>query len=51
MLKEEMIDELVEDYQCYLLDMTVPELKKIIKNSVFTLREARREEHRKDLLK
>lgn len=38
--RETMINALVEDYGCYLCEMTDAELELIIKNQVFTLRSA-----------
>jgi len=42
--REDIIEELTKDYYYYLSDMSLVQLRKIVDNNVFTLREARRME-------
>jgi hypothetical protein len=43
MTKEQMCDKLMEDYGEYLSDLSHAELKLVVKNGVFTLRQAKLE--------
>ena len=42
MNKEQMRERLINDYEQYLSDFNISELREILKSGTFTLREARR---------